>query len=238
MKKRFCALLLAFCMACALLAMPASAAGGSNTAVQAAVMLGGLDSGQDVSAALTRGRLAQLLTAFSAWRESTGGSAGTLFTDVDGTDPLASGIRTAVQQGWMSGYSDGSFRPDQAVTLEEACAAALSLLGYDVTTLSGTFPDAQLNKARELGLREGLSAGQGDTLTIAQGAQLLYNALTAVTAEGETYGNHPGPCGDGRPAWSSATAPAAATPKPGPKLWPGWRRAAPPPTHSALPAAT
>ena len=73
-------------------------------------------------------------------------------------------------------------------TLEEACAAALSLLGYDVTTLSGTFPDAQLNKARELGLREGLSAGQGDTLTIAQGAQLLYNALTAVTAEGETYG--------------------------------------------------
>ena len=188
MKKRFCALLLAFCMACALLAMPASAAGGSNTAVQAAVMLGGLDSGQDASAALTRGRLAQLLTAFSAWRESTGGSAGTLFTDVDGTDPLASGIRTAVQQGWMSGYSDGSFRPDQAVTLEEACAAALSLLGYDVTTLSGTFPDAQLNKARELGLREGLSAGQGDTLTIAQGAQLLYNALTAVTAEGETYG--------------------------------------------------
>ena len=188
MKKRLCALLLAFCMACAALAVPASAAGSSNTAVQAAVMLGSLDSGQDASAALTRGRLAQLLTAFSAWRESTGGSAGTLFTDVDGTDPLASGIRTAVQQGWMSGYSDGSFRPDQAVTLEEACAAALSLLGYDVTTLSGTFPDAQLNKARELGLREGLSAGQGDTLTIAQGAQLLYNALTAVTAEGETYG--------------------------------------------------
>ena len=50
MKKRFCALLLAFCMACALLAMPASAAGGSNTAVQAAVMLGGLDSGQRVMA--------------------------------------------------------------------------------------------------------------------------------------------------------------------------------------------
>ena len=36
--------------------MPASA-GGSNTAVQAAVMLGGLDSGQDAGAALTRGQL-------------------------------------------------------------------------------------------------------------------------------------------------------------------------------------
>lgn len=188
MKKRFFALLLAFCLACSMLAVPASAAGGSNTAVQAAVMLGGLDSGQDASAALTRGQLAKLLTAFSAWRESTAGSAGSLFTDVDSASPLAADIRTAVQQGWMSGYSDGSFRPGQSVTLEEACAAALSLLGYDVTTLSGSFPDAQLNKARELGLREGLTAAQGDTLTIAQGAQLLYNALTAVTAEWETYG--------------------------------------------------
>ncbi len=40
----------------------------------------------------------------------------------------------------MSGYTDGSFRPNQTVTLEEACTAALTLLGYDVTTLTGGFP--------------------------------------------------------------------------------------------------
>ena len=89
----------------------------------------------------------------------------------------------------MSGYSDGSFRPSNTVTLEEACAAVLNLLGYDVTTLNDTFPTAQLNKARELGLRSDLAAGQGDTLTIADGALLLYNALTTQTAEGETYGS-------------------------------------------------
>ena len=151
MKKRICALLLAVCIACTMLAAPASA-GGSNTAVQAAVMLGGLDSGQDAGAVLTRGQLARLLAAFSPYRESAaaGTSSGALFTDVAGSDPLAPAIRTAVQQGWMSGYSDGSFRPENPVTLEEACAAALNLLGYDVTTLSGTFPAAQLNKAREL----------------------------------------------------------------------------------------
>src|SRR5699024_12398897 len=65
-------------------------------------------------------------------------------------------------------------------------SAVLNLLGYDVTTLNDTFPTAQLNKARELGLRSDLAAGQGDTLTIADGALLLYNALTAQTAEGET----------------------------------------------------
>ena len=190
MKKRFFALLLAVCIACTMLVMPASA-GGSNTAVQAAVMLGGLDSGQDADAALTRGQLAKLLAAFSSYRESAaaGNTSGALFTDVAGSDPLAAPIRIAVQQGWMSGYSDGSFRPSNAVTLEEACAAVLNLLGNDVTTLNDTFPTAQLNKARELGLRSDLAAGQGDTLTIADGALLLYNALTAQTAEGETYGS-------------------------------------------------
>ena len=190
MKKRFFALLLAVCIACTMLVMPASA-GGSNTAVQAAVMLGGLDSGQDAGAALTRGQLARLLAAFSSYRESAaaGNTSGALFTDVAGSDPLAAPIRIAVQQGWMSGYSDGSFRPSNTVTLEEACAAVLNLLGYDVTTLNDTFPTAQLNKARELGLRSDLAAGQGDTLTIADGALLLYNALTAQTAEGETYGS-------------------------------------------------
>ena len=190
MKKRFFALLLAVCIACTMLVMPASA-GGSNTAVQAAVMLGGLDSGQDAGAALTRGQLAKLLAAFSGYRESAaaGNTSGALFTDVAGSDPLAAPIRIAVQQGWMSGYSDGSFRPSNTVTLEEACAAVLNLLGYDVTTLNDTFPTAQLNKARELGLRSDLAAGQGDTLTIADGALLLYNALTAQTAEGETYGS-------------------------------------------------
>ena len=191
MKKRLLALLLALCTACATLALPA-AAGGANTAVQAAVMLGGLTSEQAASpdAALTRAGLAKLLAAFSPYRESAAaqGTAGALFSDVGGTDAAAPAIRVAAAQGWMSGYSDGSFRPGQAVTLEEACAAALKLLGYDVTTLSGTFPAAQLNKARELGLRDGLAAGQGDTLTIAGGAQLLYNALTAPTASGEVYG--------------------------------------------------
>ena len=192
MKQRFIALLLAVCIACTMLVVPASASS-ANTAVQAAVMLGGLTSeqaaGQD--AALTRGQLAKLLAAFSPYRESANaqGTAGTLFTDVAGSDPLAPAIRIAVSQGWMSGYTDGSFRPSNPVTLEEACAAALNLLGYDVTTLSGTFPAAQLNKARELGLRDGVNRSQGEGLTVADGAVLLYNALTAPTAEGEVYGS-------------------------------------------------
>ena len=190
MKKRVLALLLAVCVACSMLILPASASG-SNTAVQTAVTLGGLTSDQtaNLAAPLTRGALTKLMVAFSAYRESakTQGSTGTLFSDVGSGSAYAPYIRIAVQQGWISGYTDGSFRPDNAVTLEEACTAVLKLLGYDVTTLSGTFPAAQLNKANELGLRDNLTKTQGEGMTLEDGAVLLYNALTATTAEGKVY---------------------------------------------------
>ena len=190
MKKRILALLLAVCVACSMLILPASASG-SNTAVQTAVTLGGLTSDQTatLAAPLTRGALTKLMVAFSAYRESakTQGSTGTLFSDVGSGSAYAPYVRIAVQQGWISGYTDGSFRPDNAVTLEEACTAVLKLLGYDVTTLSGTFPAAQLNKANELGLRDNLTKAQGEGMTLEDGAVLLYNALTATTAEGKVY---------------------------------------------------
>ena len=190
MKKRILALLLAVCVACSMLILPASASG-SNTAVQTAVTLGGLTSDQtaNLAAPLTRGALTKLMVAFSAYRESakTQGSTGTLFSDVGSGSAYAPYVRIAVQQGWISGYTDGSFRPDNAVTLEEACTAVLKLLGYDVTTLSGTFPAAQLNKANELGLRDNLTKTQGEGMTLEDGAVLLHNALTATTAEGKVY---------------------------------------------------
>ncbi|MGN0706462.1 MAG: S-layer homology domain-containing protein [Faecalibacterium sp.] len=191
MKKRFLSFLLAVSIAVSLLALPASAVG-QNAAVQTAAALGGLTGAQttELSAVLTRGQLAQMLTAFSSYRESAAaqGSVGTLFSDVDASTAFAGSIRIAVQQGWMSGYSDGSFRPEKAVTLEEACTALLNLLGYDVTTLKGTFPAAQLNKASELGLRTDIGRSQGESLTLADGAQMFYNALAAKNSQGTVYG--------------------------------------------------
>ncbi len=191
MKKRFLVLLLAVCIGVSMLVLPVSAAG-SNTAVQTAVTLGAMTTEQatQLSAPLTRGQLAKLLVGFSAYRDNanTQGSVGTLYTDVNGSSAYAPYIRIAVQQGWMSGYTDGSFRPDQTVTLEEACTAALTLLGYDVTTLTGGFPAAQLNKANAIGLRANLSCAQGQAMTMEDGAVLLYNALTANTASGSVYG--------------------------------------------------
>ena len=192
MKKRFLAFLLAVCVAVSMLVLPASA-GGSNAAVQTATALGGLTAEQagSLGAPLTRGQAARLLTAFSAYRDTTTaqGRTGRLYSDVDSDSPYAVYIRTAVQNGWMTGYSDGSFRPDNTVTLEEACTAVLKLLGYKMTDLNGAFPAAQLNKAQELGLRSQLYRAQGQTMNFEDCAMLLYNALSAITASGGAYGS-------------------------------------------------
>ena len=191
MKKRFLAFLLAVCVAVSMLVLPASAVG-SNAAVQTATALGGLTAEQagSLGAPLTRGQAARLLTAFSAYRDTTTaqGRTGRLYSDVDSDSPYAVYIRTAVQNGWMTGYSDGSFRPDNTVTLEEACTAVLKLMGYKMTDLSGAFPNAQLNKASELGLRAGLDRRQGEAMNYEDCAVLLYNALTANNASGSAYG--------------------------------------------------
>ena len=192
MKKRLLALVLAVCIAVSMLVLPASASSLNNTAIQTAITLGAMDTSQtgSLDAAVTRGTLAKMLVAFSAYRESAGrqGNLGTLYRDVPGSSAYAPYVRIVVQQGWMNGYTDGTFRPENAVTLEEACTAVLKLLGYKMTDLTGAFPDAQLNKAQEIGLRSQLAVLQGQTMNYEACAILLYNALTANTASGSAYG--------------------------------------------------
>ena len=191
MKKRILAFLLAVSIAVSALVLPVSAASINNTALQTAITLGAVPTGQELSANITRGAFAKMLVSFSTYRESVGaqGTVGTLYRDVPGSSQWAHYIRIAVQQGWMNGYTDGSFRPDNTVTLEEACAAVLKLLSYKTTDLTGSFPQAQLNKAQQIGLRDQLTCTQGQAMTYEQSTLLLYNALRANTASGSAYGS-------------------------------------------------
>ena len=191
MKKRILAFLLAVSIAVSVLVLPVSAASINNTALQTAITLGAVPTGQELGANITRGAFAKMLVSFSTYRESVGaqGTVGTLYRDVPGSSQWAPYIRIAVQQGWMNGYTDGSFRPDNTVTLEEACAAVLKLLSYKTTDLTGSFPQAQLNKAQQIGLRDQLTCTQGQAMTYEQSTLLLYNALRANTASGSAYGS-------------------------------------------------
>ena len=116
-----------------MLVLPASAASLNNSAIQTAITLGAMDTSQtgSLDAAVTAVHLPRCWSPFAAYRESASqqGNLGTLYKDVPGSSQWAPYVRIAVQQGWMNGYTDGTFRPDNTVTLEEACTAALKLLG-------------------------------------------------------------------------------------------------------------
>ncbi|MBU3819860.1 MAG: S-layer homology domain-containing protein [Candidatus Faecalibacterium intestinavium] len=194
MKKRLLALLLAVCLLVPAFTLPAAAVSSNiNMEIQTARMLGILSAemSENLDAAVTRAEFAEMMVAASVYKDSLGeqSAVGTLFSDVTSETVGAQYIRVAVQQGWMSGYTDGTFRPNDPVTLEMACTSALKMLGYKTTDLSGPFPTAQLSKASELGLRDQITSVQGAAITRAEAAVLMYNTLTASTSSGQTYGS-------------------------------------------------
>lgn len=189
MKRKLAALTLALCL---VLGFAAPAGAGADAALETILALGILQGDErgnlDLTAPVTRAQFATMMTRVSSYKDSIGaGPAYALFTDLPAGHWAAPYAETAVKAGWFIGYTDGSFRPDNTITLEEACTALLRLAGYDAATLSGPFPAAQLDKARVIGLRDGMTAKQGQPLTRSECVELFYNLLTVTTGRGQVF---------------------------------------------------
>lgn len=191
MKRPITSALLAAALSLSLV-VPAGAVS-SSTAVEAIQALGiitGDSSGDlNLSSPVTRAEFVTMMTAASSYKDSIGeGSGVSLFKDVKSDHWASEYIKLAVEQGWMSGYVDGIFRPDNQITLEEACTALLKMLGYDSSTLAGSYPSAQLSKASSVGLRDDVDAVQGEALTRQDCVMLFYNLLLSDDSSGTVYG--------------------------------------------------
>ena len=191
MRKKLSALLAA-ALAVSMLTLPAGAVSQSTAleTIQALGILAGDSQGNlNLSSAVTRAEFVTMMTAASSYKDTVGSGYGvSLFKDVKSSHWASEYIRLAVEQNWMTGYTDGTFRPGRTITLEEACTALLRLLGYDASTLAGSFPTAQLSKAGSVGLLDDVTAKQGQTLTRQDCVTLFYNLLLADTKDGPVYG--------------------------------------------------
>ena len=156
MRKKLSALLAA-ALAVSMLTLPAGAVSQSTAleTIQALGILAGDSQGNlNLSSAVTRAEFVTMMTAASSYKDTVGSGYGvSLFKDVKSSHWASEYIRLAVEQNWMTGYTDGTFRPGRTITLEEACTALLRLLGYDSSSLAGSFPTAQLSKAGSVGLK-------------------------------------------------------------------------------------
>ena len=191
MRKKLSALLAA-ALAVSMLTLPAGAVSQSTAleTIQALGILAGDSQGNlNLSSAVTRAEFVTMMTAASSYKDTVGSGYGvSLFKDVKSSHWASEYIRLAVEQNWMTGYTDGTFRPGRTITLEEACTALLRLLGYDASTLAGSFPTAQLSKAGAVGLLDDVTARQGQTLTRQDCVTLFYHLLLAETRAGAVYG--------------------------------------------------
>lgn len=101
------------------------------------------------------------------------------FFDVDIASWHTHYIRYAVSRDILSGYADGSFRPDNTISLSEAVTILLRTLGYTEDEVGYYWPDNYILAAGSLGLTNGLDLAPSDPLTRKAAAVLVDRALFA-----------------------------------------------------------
>ncbi len=143
---------------------------------------GNFNEGQYV----TRAALAKILVTSSQYKgAATATSRISPFADVMYTHWGAPYISVASKNKFMTGYSDGSFRPDKSILYEEALSAMLRLLGYTSADYTGAYPAGQIAKASDIGLSDGVNISAGSSIQRSEMAKLIYNMLN-TPAKGET----------------------------------------------------
>jgi len=164
-----------------------------DTSVQQTIQALGIITGDEngnlnLSDNVTRAQFAKMMVAASSYKDTVSSTASASpFKDVKYTHWAASYVQAAVSAGWVTGYTDGTYRPENYVTLEEAVSAILKMLGYETSDFIGAFPDAQLAKYAALGLDENISKTEGEYLTRQDCMNLFYNLMGTKTTSGNYY---------------------------------------------------
>ncbi len=136
---------------------------------------------------VTRAEFIKIALCTSSLKDSINvGSTSSLFSDLRASHWAIGYVSVGVKNGYIKGYLDGTFRPDNHVTLEEAVTVMLRIMGYSELD-SGKYPETQLAKYEELKLDSNISAKRGDTLTRRECMYLSYNALCATDKTGKVY---------------------------------------------------
>ncbi|MBR5641150.1 MAG: S-layer homology domain-containing protein [Firmicutes bacterium] len=99
---------------------------------------------------ITREQMAVMLVNMQKLSPYTPSTA--KFPDVPSTRWSYKYVEAAAKAGFISGYPDGTFKPDRNVSYNEAITMIVALMGYKLADLGGTYPTAFTNKARDLGI--------------------------------------------------------------------------------------
>lgn len=110
----------------------------------------------------------------------SGQASSTPFTDVPSSHWAAGYISQAVQLGIVNGNGDGTFTPDDNVTMEQAAKMLVCAWGYgEPAAAAGGWPDGYLAIARQLELLDGVTTPSSAYTSRADIALMVFNAINA-----------------------------------------------------------
>ena len=144
--------------------------------------IGVIDGSFDLTASKTRGEFTKLLALmmFPHVDFSTAGNyEGIPFADVPSTHAYYSYIKACRDINVVNGDNENNFYPDREITMPEAVAMLVNVLGYTVyANAYGGYPSGYYVIAREAGITKGVDLSS-EKITGSIMAKLFYNALFA-----------------------------------------------------------
>lgn len=188
--KKIISFILTLSVLLSLAAAPAKAAVSENDGITALlreleIMQGDENGNMMLDKKVSRAEFAKIAMAASPRKNSVApGLKQSPFRDVPYTQWYAPYVKAAVTEGYIVGYLDATFRPENTVTYEEAVTIMLRVLGYDDSSYSSAYPYGQLSKAQSLDLLDDMNLEIGEELTRYQVMRLVFNALNAAASSG------------------------------------------------------
>lgn len=170
--------------------MPMTAEASTNFDLRKKVIgISGIMGVTNIDASVTRGEFAAMLVNASPYRSTVSSLSNTsVFADVPRDYTYAPSIRIAAEQGWMTGYLGGNFKPDEYITLQDAIKGVLALLGYTNSDFTGDQTGARLSKYYFLELNENMNKEAAEILIKEDCINLFYNLLKTDTKAGTMFG--------------------------------------------------
>lgn len=136
----------------------------------------------DFHSPVTRGEMAKYVTALLNIDKSGYGFVRNFSDVTEGSDGAVE-IHICHSLGILSGFGDSTFRPNDAVSLNDALKIMVCALGYDtIAKAKGGYPGGYLAVSGELGLTKGMNLEADVSLCKHTMAKIFENALFAPMA--------------------------------------------------------
>ena len=196
--KKILAFLLAFITCAGVLAPVAGAGFGDvhDPAVQTAVTLlqnigivaGYGDGTFRPDNNLTRAQFCKMAVLLSGTKDVAIYEGFTVFPDVRANHWSRGYVNAAVRSlKIITGFPDGTFKPDTPINYAQAVTTLMRLLGYTDADVGLVWPRGYLEKAADIGLTKGISLKDSEMINRGLAARMFYNAIFINSKDGKKF---------------------------------------------------